>query len=56
MLTVVGGKVVYGGGSFARLSPPLPQVAQDWLPVREYGEYYRRSVVDAQNMARAMSQ
>ena len=53
VLTMVGGKVVYGAGQFARLSPPLPPVAQDWLPVREYGEYYKRSVADAQNLARA---
>jgi predicted amidohydrolase YtcJ len=56
VLTVAGGKVVYGAGSFARLSPPLPPVQQDWLPVREYGEYYKRSVAEAQNLARALSQ
>ena len=56
VLTVVGGKVVYGAGPFAKLAPPLPQVAQDWLPVREYGEYYKRSVADARNLARALSQ
>jgi hypothetical protein len=56
VLTVVGGKVVHGAGPFARLSPPLPPVQQDWLPVREYGEYYRRSAAEAQNLARALSQ
>jgi len=56
VLTVVGGKVVYGAGGFSRLSPPLPPVAQDWLPVREYGEYYKRSAAEAQNLARALSQ
>jgi predicted amidohydrolase YtcJ len=56
MMTMVGGKVVYGAGAFSRLSPPLPPVAQDWLPVREYGEYYKRGVAEAQNLARAMSQ
>jgi hypothetical protein len=56
VLTVVGGKVVYGAGPFARLSPPLPPVQQDWLPVREYGEYYKRTAVEAQNLARALAQ
>jgi hypothetical protein len=56
VLTVVGGKVVYGAAPFARLSPPLPPVQQDWLPVREYGEYYKRTAVEAQNLARALAQ
>jgi hypothetical protein len=37
---MVGGKVVYGAGPFSRLAPP-PPVAQDWLPVGQYGEYYK---------------
>jgi hypothetical protein len=53
---MVGGKVVYGAGPFARLALPLPPVAQDWLPVREYGEYYKRTAAEAQNLARALSQ
>src|SRR5882672_4455708 len=56
VLTMVGGKVVYAAGQFSRLSPPLPPVQQDWLPVREYGQYYKRSVAEAQNLARALSQ
>ena len=56
VLTVVGGKVVWGAGAFSRLAPQLPPVQQDWLPVREYGEYYKRSVAEAQNLARALSQ
>ena len=55
LLTMVGGKVVYGAGPYSRLSPPLPPVSQDWLPVREYGEYYKRGLEDAQNLARAFS-
>ena len=55
LLTMVGGKIVYGAGPYSRLSPPLPPVAQDWLPVREYGEYYRRGLQDAQNLARAFA-
>jgi predicted amidohydrolase YtcJ len=55
LMTMVGGKVVYGAGPYSRLSPPLPPVAQDWLPVREYGEYYKRGLEDAQNLARSFS-
>jgi hypothetical protein len=40
LLTVVGGKVVYGEGDFAAHGPkPLP-VTPDWSPVAEYGGYY----------------
>ncbi|HMH18686.1 MAG TPA: amidohydrolase [Burkholderiales bacterium] len=56
VMTMVGGKVVYGAGSFSRLAPPLPPVSQDWLPVRQYGEYYKRAELQAQQMARAFSQ
>lgn len=56
VLTMVGGKIVYGAGPFSRLAPPLPPVAQDWLPVGQYGEYYRRSLAEAQSLARAMSE
>ncbi len=56
LMTMVGGKVVYGVGPYSRLSPPLPPVAQDWLPVREYGEYYKRTLGEAQNLARVFSQ
>jgi hypothetical protein len=56
VLTMVGGKVVYGAGAFSRLAPPLPPVAQDWLPVGQYGEYYKRTAAEAQNLARAMSE
>ena len=56
VLTMVGGKVVYGAGSFSRLAPPLPPVAQDWLPVLKYGEYYKRAVAESQNLARALSE
>ncbi len=56
VMTVVGGKVVYGAGPFSRLAPALPPVAQDWLPVRQYGEYYKSAAAEAQRLARAMSQ
>jgi predicted amidohydrolase YtcJ len=39
VLTVVGGKVVYGAGEFAALAPPPPPVLPDWSPVAAYGGY-----------------
>ena len=56
VMTVVGGKVVYGAGPYSRLSPPLPAVSQDWLPVREYGEYYKQAAAQAKQMAREFAQ
>jgi predicted amidohydrolase YtcJ len=56
VMTVVGGKVVYGAGPYSRLSPPLPAVSQDWLPVREYGEYYKQAALQAKQMAREFAQ
>ena len=41
VLTLVGGKVVYGAGDFAGLAlPPLP-VLPDWSPVKAYGGYHQ---------------
>lgn len=37
VLTIVGGKVVYGAGEFASLGPPPIPVAPDWSPVKAYG-------------------
>ncbi len=40
LLTVVGGKVVYGVGDFARFDdPPPPPAMPDWSPVRTFGGY-----------------
>src|SRR6266704_2181246 len=39
-LTVVGGKVVYGAGEFARVDEATPPPAlPDWSPVRRFGGY-----------------
>jgi predicted amidohydrolase YtcJ len=39
-LTLVGGKVVYGGGDFARYDEGVPPPAMpDWSPVRTFGGY-----------------
>ena len=39
VLTVVGGKVVYGAGVFEPLAPPPLPVSPDWSPVKAYGGY-----------------
>ena len=41
VLTVVGGKIVYGAGEFERLGPPPLPVSPDWSPVKAYGGYHR---------------
>jgi predicted amidohydrolase YtcJ len=41
VLTVVGGKIVYGTDHFESLAPPLPAAMPDWSPVREFGGYQR---------------
>jgi len=39
-LTIVGGKVVYGAGDFARYDEGAPPTAMpDWSPVRTFGGY-----------------
>ena len=39
VLTVVGGKVVYAAGDFAKLGPQALPVSPDWSPVKEFGGY-----------------
>jgi predicted amidohydrolase YtcJ len=46
VMTMVGGKVVYGAGPYARLAPPAPPLAQGWLPVNAYGTYYKRAGIE----------
>lgn len=43
VLTVVGGKPVYGAGDFAEVSanPNLPAIKPDWSPVGRFGGYQR---------------
>jgi hypothetical protein len=39
-LTIVGGKIVYGAGDFAKLDDHVPPPAMpDWSPVRTFGGY-----------------
>jgi predicted amidohydrolase YtcJ len=39
VLTVVGGRVVYGDAEFKSLSPEMPKVSPDWSPVKRFGGY-----------------
>jgi len=39
LLTVVGGKIVWGAGPFAPYDAPIPPAMPDWSPVRQYGGY-----------------
>ncbi|WP_426445411.1 amidohydrolase [Paenibacillus sp. S-38] len=40
VLTVVGGRIVYGSREFAKLSPPAPKASPDWAPHNFFGGYY----------------
>jgi hypothetical protein len=41
-LTLLGGKVVWGTGSFSKDAPEVPPPAPDWSPVRAFGGYFSR--------------
>ncbi|HWU43368.1 MAG TPA: amidohydrolase, partial [Bdellovibrio sp.] len=43
VLTLVGGKAVYGDQEFKSLSPEIPPAMPDWSPVRTYGGYQERN-------------
>ncbi len=47
LLTVVGGRVVYGDGPYADLAPPLPPAMPDWSPVRHFGGYQGATLAQA---------
>ncbi|AJG23597.1 amidohydrolase [Cupriavidus basilensis] len=51
VMTVLGGKVVYGDGDFGTLAPPLPAAMPDWAPVRAFGGYQPRRAPGAQALA-----
>jgi len=46
VMTMVGGKVVYGTGAYEKLAPPAPPMHQDWLPIKAYGGYQRSAGFD----------
>ncbi|MCC8407795.1 amidohydrolase family protein [Mucilaginibacter sp. UR6-1] len=39
VLTVVGGRVVYGSGKYSDLSPKIADVIPSWSPVKYFGGY-----------------
>ena len=41
VLTILGGTVVYGAGSYAALALALPRPMPDWSPVATFGGYHR---------------
>lgn len=41
VLTVVGGKVVFGSNEYENLSPTLPEITPDWSPIKYYGGYQK---------------
>lgn len=41
VLTIVGGKCVYGAEEFDNLAPPAPAILPEWSPVAAYGGYAR---------------
>ncbi|MDQ0970406.1 putative amidohydrolase YtcJ [Neobacillus niacini] len=45
VLTVVGGKIVYGSVEFQRLSPPAPKASPDWSPYNYFGGYDNNSKI-----------
>jgi predicted amidohydrolase YtcJ len=46
VLTMVGGKVVYGEGPYAGLAPAALTVAPDWLPIGTYPSYRTADLAD----------
>lgn len=51
VLTIVGGKVVYGQAEFAPLAPPPIPVLPDWSPVKSVPGHYRPVAVARQGSA-----
>ncbi|WP_296594888.1 amidohydrolase [Phenylobacterium sp.] len=43
VLTLLGGRVVYGEGDYAPLAPDLPKPMPEWSPVRVFGGYQDRA-------------
>jgi len=44
VLTLLGGKVVWGDGDYKNLCPPIPPAMPDWSPVRQFGGYQGRAL------------
>jgi len=39
VMTILGGKIVYAGGEFSALDPPMPPILPEWSPVAQFGGY-----------------
>nr|BBH88115.1 amidohydrolase [Thermosporothrix sp. COM3] len=52
LLTIVGGKVVYGAGAFRHLAPPALPVSPDWAPTQIYGGYTQPTSVSSARLSR----
>jgi predicted amidohydrolase YtcJ len=46
VLTMVGGKVVYGEGKYASVAPPTLKVSPDWLPISRYPGYAKSASIE----------
>jgi len=51
VLTVVGGRIVYGAAEFTSLGPPPIPVLPDWSPVQKVPGHWRKAEPQAQQMA-----
>jgi predicted amidohydrolase YtcJ len=47
VLTMLGGKIVYGEVDYASLAPELPRPLPDWSPVATFGGYHQTEEVKA---------
>jgi hypothetical protein len=50
-LTVVGGRIVHGSGSYAPLAPAMPPASPSWSPVNSDGGVYRAKAGDFRTAA-----
>jgi hypothetical protein len=51
VLTVVGGKIVYGAGEYTPLSPPRLPVLPEWSPVANVAGHWKSASVAAHRSA-----
>ncbi|MEX6689990.1 amidohydrolase [Danxiaibacter flavus] len=49
VLTIIGGKIVYGKDDFATYGPPPLPILPDWSPVHNYPGYYNGALPGAKN-------
>jgi hypothetical protein len=51
VLTLLGGRVVWGDDDYRTLAPPIPPATPDWSPVRHYGGYQQATSAIQRNAA-----